>query len=278
MRIVILGAGKLGSALAKALRDTPHPVTLRRARSGIPRAPIGAELLVLAVRDSELSPLAEELARSGAVSKRTAVVHVAGALGPEVLSALAGRCAGVGQAHPLVSFASRRRFPSLEGAHLLVDGEPVAVHRSRRLGRAIGMVPRRWTEVDRGLYHAAAGLVANGAAALAAAGVKLLVLSGCPERVAPRVLAPLLRSVAENIDALGLPQALTGPVRRGDVETVRLHFERIGRRAPELAALYRECVRAQLPMATRLEEASSGSLRELARLVRQGTPSSRERQ
>ena len=74
----------------------------------------------------------------------------------------------------------------------------------------------RLPRLDEVGYHAAAGLVANGAAALAAVGVELLVVSGVPRKEAPKMLGPLLRSVAENVEALGFPDALTGPIRRGD--------------------------------------------------------------
>ena len=129
------------------------------------------------------------------------------------------------------------------------------------------MVARHWTEVDRTLYHAAAGLVANGAAALADAGARLLELAGCPARDSARVLGPLLRSVAENVERLGLPEALTGPVRRGDAETVVRHIASIQRGASEILPLYRASVAAQLPMAEKLGDASDRALRNLARRV-----------
>src|SRR5262249_37369285 len=160
----------------------------------------------------------------GRVSARTAVVHVAGALGPEALEALRGQCAGVGQAHPLLSFASPRTAPELTGAHLLVSGDPVARARARALAVRLGMTARAWAEPDPGAYHAAGGRLANGSAAPASVASRLLEGAGCPERDAGRVLGPLLRSVADNIERLGLPHALTGPIRRGDAATIQQHL------------------------------------------------------
>jgi predicted short-subunit dehydrogenase-like oxidoreductase (DUF2520 family) len=225
---------------------------------------IDVDLLVLAVRDGVLPELACALAAGPSVSARTAVIHVAGALGPEVLAPLRDCSAGVAQAHPMLSFASKHVVPRLTGGHLLVSGDAVAVRRARRLARVLGMVARSWIDVDRAMYHAAAGLLANGAAALAGASAELLELAGCPIQDTGRVLAPLLRSVADNLQSLGLPAALTGPVRRGDAETVLRHMAAIERAMPQILPLYRESVSAQLSMALALGDASRQKLAELA--------------
>jgi predicted short-subunit dehydrogenase-like oxidoreductase (DUF2520 family) len=264
-RVIVLGAGKVGRTLVAALRRAACPVQLRSARAALPRR-LDAALLVLCVRDRALGELAASL--RGRVSARTAVLHVAGAHGPEVLEPLRGHCAGVGQAHPLLSFASPRVQPVLEGAHLLVAGERVAVRRARALARLLGMVPRTWSNVELPLYHAAAGLLANGSAALAAAACRLLAAGGCPKAELGRVLGPLLRSVADNVARLGTPQALTGPIRRGDAGTVRAHLLALERATPDLLPLYVACAEAQLPMARALKEAPSASLQQITRELR----------
>jgi predicted short-subunit dehydrogenase-like oxidoreductase (DUF2520 family) len=265
MKVTIYGAGKVGRALAAGLRRVGWPVTLRPARRGPPRRTVDAALLVIAVRDPEIERAAQALADR--VTRRTAVVHVAGARGPEVLAPLVGLAAGLGQAHPMLSFAAERAAPKLEGAHMLVSGDAVAVQRASRLARALGMVPRSYAAVDRTTYHAAAGLLANGAAALAAAAARLLELAGVPRADAPHVLGPLLASVAANIERLGLPGALTGPVRRGDDAAIAAHLRRIREVAPELAPLYCALVVAQVPLARALGEADRAGLRAIAARV-----------
>ena len=158
MKTLIIGAGKVGRALAQALRKSSHSVTLRPARKGIPRSRIDAALVVLAVRDADLASLARELANADVLSRRNAVVHVAGALGPEVLAPLAHVCGGVGQMHPMVSIAEGRRAPALRGAHLLVTGDELARRRCRTMARALKMVAHERRKVDRPLYHAAGSL------------------------------------------------------------------------------------------------------------------------
>ncbi len=252
LSVFVLGAGKVGQGLARALRVAGVPVKVRAARKKLPRS-IEATLVVVAVRDGHVGSTAERLV--GVVSRRAAVVHVAGALEPDALSPLRGSCAGVAQMHPLISFASTRLTPSLEGGNLLVRGDAPAVARAKQLARKLGMVARTFRPFDAVAYHAAAaGLVANGAAALASVGAQLLAVAGVPANVAPRLLGPLLRSVAENVSVLGFPNALTGPVRRGDAAAVERHLATLSAKLPEAVSLYLASAAAQLPLARAMGE------------------------
>ncbi|MEJ7729494.1 MAG: DUF2520 domain-containing protein [Polyangiaceae bacterium] len=240
---------------------------LRPQRRGLPRR-IDADLLVLAIRDRDLAACAEAIAAGGVLVRRpVAVVHCAGALGPEPLAALRAPGVTVAQMHPMISFASPRRTPSLARGQLHVDGDAPAVAAARRLGRALGMTPRTIAGLDRVAYHAAAGRVANGAAALAAGGLELLEIAGVARADAVAMLGPLLRSVADNVEALGLPDALTGPVRRGEAAAVARHLETLGRLAPQLVPFYVAAALAQLPHARRLPDAPPGSVDEIERIL-----------
>lgn len=253
MRIWIHGSGKVGRALAHALRRCGAHVTLRSARAGDPKKRIRADLVVIAVRDRDLAKAAESLRPF--VPKGAVCVHVAGALGPDVLAPLRGSCAGVAQMHPMISFASTDFFPTLARGNVRIAGDPRAVRIARKVAAALGMTPRSLPRLDTVGYHAAAGLVANGAAALAAMGARLLETAGVPRSEGPRLLGPLLRSVAENVEELGFPDALTGPVRRGDPAAIAKHAAVIEERLPEALPLYRASGLAQLPLARAIGEA-----------------------
>ena len=267
--VFVLGAGKVGTALTRALRAKGAQVTLRAARKGLPRG-IDAEVVVLAVRDRDLAPLAAKMV--GVVSRRAVVVHVAGALGADALSPLRGWCAGIAQMHPMISFASTRFAPSLQHGNVHVQGDAAAVARARRLVRLLGMTPRTVPGLDTVAYHAAAGLVANGAAALAAVGTELLVKAGVPREVAPQMLGPLLRSVADNVEALGFPAALTGPVRRGDAAGVEKHLKTLREKLPAAVGLYLAAAEAQLPLARAIGDATRESLDAVERTLEAATP------
>jgi predicted short-subunit dehydrogenase-like oxidoreductase (DUF2520 family) len=268
LAVFIFGAGKVGQGLARALRAAGVPVSLRAARRGLPSRRIDADLVILAVRDRDVAPTAEALRARGLVGhRRAAVVHCAGALGPEALAPVRGEAVAVAQMHPMISFASTSITPALARGQLHVDGDPHAVRVARALGRRLGMTPRTFPSLDRVAYHAAAGLVANGAAALAAAGADLLKRAGVDARVAAAMLGPLLRTVAENVEALGLPRALTGPVRRGDAAGVAKHLETLRRLAPALVPLYLAAGATQLPLARALGEAPPEAFDALEQLL-----------
>ncbi len=266
LRVFVFGAGKVGRALAHALRRAKWPVTLRAARKGLPKR-IAADVVVLALRDRELATTVERLAASRGIDENAVVVHVAGALGAEVLAPLRAVCAGVAQMHPMISFASLTFFPSLDRGNVHIQGDPVALRRATKLARAIGMTPRTFAKLDTVGYHAAAALLANGAAALAGQAAEILVASSVPRKDATKLLGPLLRSVADNIDKLGFPQSLTGPVRRGDAAAVERGGTTLAKFAPDALPLYRAAIAAQLPLARALKEVSAESLDEIARIL-----------
>jgi len=258
--VFIFGAGKVGAGLARELRRSGCAVTLRPQRKGLPQRRIDADVIIVAVRDRDVAPTAEELVRRALIGhRRVAVVHCAGALGPEALAAAAGPSVSVAQMHPMISFAARGFTPALARGQLHVDGDPAAMKAARALGKLLGMTPRTIPALDRVAYHAAAGLVANGAAALAAGGVELLAKAGVARDVATAMLGPLLRSVAENVERLGLPEALTGPVRRGDAAGVGKHIETLGKLAPALVPFYVAAARTQVPLARAIGDAPAES-------------------
>jgi len=268
-KVFILGAGKVGRALHAALRKAKVSVTLRPARKGVPTSPIDATIVILALRDRQLAPVAGDLAASAVVDRDAVVVHNAGSLPADVLLPLRGVCAGIAQMHPMISFASLRFFPNLERGHCHVKGDPIAEERVRALAKKIGMTPRTFKKLDTVGYHAAAGLVANGAAALAAIGQELLARSGVPNADAPKMLGPLLRSVADNVEALGFPDALTGPVRRGDAGAIDRQTRLLEDILPGAVPLFVASGLAQLPIAAKIGDASKKQIEEVGVVLRE---------
>lgn len=267
MKVFILGAGKVGRALAAAMKSRGIPVTLRPARKGVPTTRIDADVIILALRDRGLGPVAADLAASGVVPRKAVVVHNAGALPADALAPLRGLTAGIAQMHPMISFASRTKFPTLTRGHVHVKGDAAAERKIRALAKRLGMTPRTFAKLDTVAYHAAAGLVANGAAALAAIGEELLVVAGVPRKDAPKMMGPLLRSVADNVETLGFPDALTGPIRRGDAGAVERQIALLGELLPSAVDLFVASGQAQLPIARAIGDAPPSAFDDLAAVL-----------
>jgi hypothetical protein len=130
------------------------------------------------------------------------------------------------------------------------------------------LTPRTVAKLDPIAYHAAAGLVANGAAALAAGGVDLLERAGVDRKTAALMLGPLLRSVADNVERIGLPAALTGPIRRGDAAGVARHLALLERIAPHVVELYLAAGRLQLPLSAAIGDTTPEAVAAIALVLR----------
>lgn len=263
LHVFILGAGKVGSSLARALRAAGHDVSLRAARKGVPRRKVVADLVILAVRDPSIADASRALADAGVLDPRAIVVHTAGALGPEVLASLRHSVKGVGQMHPLYSFAATLVDPLvLQGASVLATGDGSAMRLVKRVSHDLGLRVMVVPKVDRVRYHAAAALLANGAATLAALATPLMIEAGIPKDRAPEALAALLRSVARNLVTVGVPRLLTGPVRRGDLEAIKRQGLLLSGSANEA---FRGLLGAQIDLSRAVGDASDEALDAIAR-------------
>lgn len=220
MKVVIAGRGRVGKGLATALRSSSVRARVVRGRT-VGRSDVkGADLVVLAVPDDAIASCAHRIAAE--LDPETAVVHCSGARDLTVLDACRARGVPVGAMHPMASFADAKRPPPLEHTTFVVQGDARAIRVVRQL--ATGMGARVMVAPVHGpVYHAAAVLVANATAALAHTGVQLLESLSIPRKKALGAVAGLLRTVAHNVERVGVPEALTGPVARGDASTVRAH-------------------------------------------------------
>lgn len=269
LKVGIISAGRVGTALGVALERADHVVVAcsavsdasrRRAQRWLPDTPVvaphdvaaGAELLLLAVPDSELPGLVTGLAATSAVRPGTIVAHTSGANGVGVLAPLAPDCIPLAM-HPAMTFTGSDedigRLPDTCFGITAADDVGYAVGQSLVL--EMGGEPFCVREDARVLYHAAlahAGnhivtVLADALEALRAAlrGHELLgqeTVDDRPGGLAERIVGPLARAALENTLQRG-QAALTGPVARGDVAAVTGHLAALERVDPDLADAYR---------------------------------------
>lgn len=170
--------------------------------------------------DPAIAPLAAELAALP-LPEDAAVVHLSGALSLAPLDPVAAARREVGSFHPLQSFPVVREPAAFEGSLIAIDASSARLlGELTRLARSLGARPRRVPPEQRTLYHAAAVLASNYLVALTAEAAGLLESIGWNQDEALAALLPLQQGVLENLGREGLPNALIGPIRRGDHETV----------------------------------------------------------
>ncbi len=191
------------------------------ARTGFRLPPQG--LLFLAVPDGAISEMASRVARMNPPAA-LAVVHLSGALGLDALIALEGNPRG--SFHPLQSFPTPREPEAFRGITVAVDASTTALRRRlARLARELGAKPKHVTGRERVLYHAAAVYASNFVDVVLYEAVRMLGTIGWTEAEATRALMPLVDGAVANVRKRGVVGALTGPIRRGDAETVARHLE-----------------------------------------------------
>jgi predicted short-subunit dehydrogenase-like oxidoreductase (DUF2520 family) len=267
MKIAVIGAGRVGTAVAVLLARAGHRIvavsgraeTRRRANAYLPGVAVAepadaaaaAEMIVIGTPDDLIASVADALATAGAVGPGRWVVHLSGSLGLRVLGAASDAGAGCLAIHPL------QTFPDVDSALERLPGCWVAVtahdDEGFRFGERLVDDLRgdafRLADERRPLYHAAAVFASNYLVATSAIAESLFATAGVPDPA--RAMAPLQRASLENVERLGPAHALTGPAVRGDAGTIRLNLEALTQHAPELVPAYVAMARSTLELAER---------------------------
>ena len=230
--IAIVGAGRLGTALAAALRAAQYDVLGPLGRGANPD---GATAVLLCVPDGEIADAA------AAVTTGPLVGHCSGATGLAVLAPHEAF-----SLHPLMTVPAGADPARFAGAGCAIDGTtPRALAAAEALATALQMRPTRVADEDRTAYHAAASIASNFLVTIEGAAERLAATAG----VDRELLAPLVRAAVEDWAARGSEQALTGPIVRGDAGTVAAHLDDIRTNAPQTLASYVSMARATLDRA-----------------------------
>jgi predicted short-subunit dehydrogenase-like oxidoreductase (DUF2520 family) len=231
LRVGIVGAGRVGSALARALGDASVEV---EGPVGRGERPARCDATVLCVPDAEIGAAAEVVTAAAPL-----VGHTSGAT---PLTALAHAGMPAFGLHPLQSFAHPGvRF---EGAGAAVAGTtPEALAFATDLAERLGMRPFEIDDDGRAAYHAAASVASNFLVTLEATAEAIASGAGLDRGAARELLTPLVRQTVDNVAQLGPEAALTGPVARGDLATLAAQRAAVERVAPELLDLFDELVR-----------------------------------
>lgn len=248
-RVVVVGAGRVGSALSRALADAGMPGALLPARDldVVAAGFAAADLTVLAVSDGAVASVAAGLAtRVGHSAHPPAVVHCCGALGLDVLASLAALGASTGCWHPLQAFPSRHTRVEAGITWAITASAPLDTTLLELTERVHG-IPLLLREADKPRYHAAAALASNYSVTLVAHATAVLQGCGLDRDGALAATLALVRSTLHGLAEVGLPDGLTGPLARGDVGTVSTHLRALAA-YPDTLALYRAAGLATVPL------------------------------
>ncbi len=287
IRFAILGAGRIGRTLGRlmAVRGLePGGISCRSLRSARQaasfigggeattsntRAAAGAALVIISTPDGVIAPLARRLARTSIDWKGRIVAHTSGALSSAALEPLARRGARVASWHPLASVADPRvALKNFDQVPFALEGDARAVSELRRLVDLLGGHPITIPRQAKALYHLIACFLSNDLVALLAFGLESAQGLGLSRREAARLYLPLVRGTLENVERLGPVKALTGPVSRGDVTTLRLHSDPLRAQPADFRKLHRLLAVHSVDLAQEARTITPETATRLARLLR----------
>ncbi|MDY0068588.1 MAG: DUF2520 domain-containing protein [Porticoccaceae bacterium] len=254
----VLGCGRLGTTLPRLLADagsvrlaglfSRQEANAENAREFVGAGRVAAtladlpdaDLWLLAVPDGAIAGVAGQLAGLDRDWRGVTVFHCSGLHGSALLAPLAARGAHTASLHPAHSFGDRQKsLETFVGSVCTLEGGPGA---SALLGGIFSPLGVRMLPIEAGakpLYHAATAVASNYLVSLVAAALAMLEKAGMADADARALLAPLVTQTAANVLALGPEAALTGPIARGDGDTVARHLAAIADRCPEYLPLYR---------------------------------------
>lgn len=281
--VFVVGAGPVAIAFAGALRlggtdvvglwaRRPAAAQAASATAGvpghtgeIPEALGEADCIVLAVRDEAIKTVCEQLGSSGLVSESQTILHCSGAISAE--EALVGP-AQRGLLHPLRAIPDGASAMSdMQGTVFGVQGCVAAKVVARSLATQMGGTILELSAEAMPAYHAAAVMASNYLVTLLDLSTRLLEGAGLDKQQATSGVVALAHSALANITEKGLPEALTGPIRRGDKSTVARHLVAIERDLPEAAEVYRSLGQLTVKLASKLPRSDREILNEIAALL-----------
>lgn len=259
-----IGAGTVGTALAVRLEQKSYRVVAVSSRSrdsaerlagmvdGCRVCESGqavadaADMVFITTPDGVIPQIAAQLTwRPG-----QNVVHCSGADSIDVLTPVTSKGAAAGGFHPLQTFASiRHAIDNIPGSTFAIEAEEPLLGTLKGMAEALEGTWIRLGPGDKVLYHAAAVLACNYLVTLVKLSTDLWQTFGVPRGEATRSLLPLIRGTVNNLEKVGLPDCLTGPIARGDLGTIQKHIAALESKAPQLLPAYLELGRQTVPIA-----------------------------
>jgi len=255
LEIGFVGAGKVGSALAILLQRAGYRIAGVASRTGESANKLAtrlncpvlskedvakrSEVLFITTSDDAIASVAQEIAEKDGFRSEQIVLHMSGAHTAQLLEPAAEKGAINISVHPIQSFASvEQAITLIPGTYFSIEGDTRGYSFAQEMVEKLGGKHFKLDSNSKVLYHAAASVASNYLVGLLKTALDLLAAAGVPEEVRLPAFLPLVEGTLENIKKLGIPQALTGPISRGDLGTLEKHLDAM-KELPELLRVYR---------------------------------------
>jgi predicted short-subunit dehydrogenase-like oxidoreductase (DUF2520 family) len=258
LKIGIVGLGAVGSSLARALHRAGHQlIALVDSKPHLTQkiatdlgirdyifdlGKLSGELdcLIIAVPDDQIPKVDRDFARIAGYQTRIAIcVHTSGALSGAILENLSAQKFAVGSIHPLQTFSRAEKNTSLEKIYFAIEAPEKQLELLESLVRSLKGIPLQITGEAKVYYHAAAVFASNFMPVIVRSVLAAVQEAGISPSEGRNIFASLMQKSLDNCLKFGELKALTGPVARGDVNTIKLHLDALVKVDWNLANLYR---------------------------------------
>ncbi|MGE5455036.1 MAG: Rossmann-like and DUF2520 domain-containing protein [Methylocystaceae bacterium] len=256
LKVGMIGAGVVGTAVGVILMakgyevtgafdiepestDTWNRLTGTRVFTAPEELVRQVDVVFITTNDGAIAGVVDGLMDHEAVNPGQIFIHMSGALTSDVMQAVREQDAIALSLHPLQSFANvERAIANLPGSIFSIEGDETGHEIATQLVSALGGEYFFIAKEAKPIYHAGACVVSNYLVTLIDFGTRFLESTGMPPQTAQKALMPLIQGTINNIERMGIPRALTGPIARGDLTTVVKHLSCLDNMAPELTKLY----------------------------------------
>lgn len=253
--ITVIGAGALGTALALALKEAAYPLAAIHSRSRTQaealaacvdaeayamqdHAPVETPVVFCCVPDDALVAVARHLVHWQKDWAGRVVFHTSGALTAGVLAPLSESGAAAGSFHPLQTFTTRSAPAVFHDIYVTLEGDAQAIATGQRIAQHLGARVLVLNAKAKMRYHLAASMASNYFVTLMALVGEVLSDAGIERRQAAALVRPLVEETWQNLQKQLPEDVLTGPIARGDQETVAGHIEALQQHLPHLLPVY----------------------------------------
>jgi predicted short-subunit dehydrogenase-like oxidoreductase (DUF2520 family) len=281
MHVNLIGPGRLGKALAASLISTGehklfavyHPDISRAQQAvnilgqGTPIHQLSAlphaDITLITCPDDKMPSLVEKLATAAVITPGSIVIHLSGILSSDILMPLKQQGASIASVHPPKAFqeTTTPETTAFQGVYCGIEGDDKAIKILTLLWQTMGAHIFTLNSEKKATYHAAAVMASNYLVTLASEASKLFAISGVPQADAHNICIQLMQTSLDNLKQTDTPnKALTGPLVRGDVQTIQQHLDAIS--SEKTKNLYCTAGLATLPL-TDLDDEQLTALKKL---------------
>lgn len=287
MNIGFIGAGKVGCTFGRYLNDNGFAVKgyYSRSRDSAIRGAEGVEgkvystiqeilnecnIIFITTPDDTIQKVVSLISQENKIEEEQIFVHMSGALSSAILSPLKEKGAYIYSLHPLQAFSNiETAYKALSKTVFSIEGDEEKLNKIYGIIKKCGNECIKIKKEQKPLYHAAACVVSNYLVTLLDYGFRYFEVLGIDKEITIKALYPLIAGTVENVRQLGPSKALTGPIARGDANTIAKHIENLKHNSPELVQLYKILGLETMKLVQKEKSKDSETITKLKKLLKE---------